>query len=271
MKLDRLAMIKLLFKYGWSAHQSIEDAVAKTSDGQLSLLQKLYAAFHGLSSAADVEDSLKQIRFCNLPDVMPVTQGNLCKWADPTITWDVTAFPTTLAGGKDKFVACIAEAFARWAKVCGIRPVYSPGNPSVKITVGTRLIDGKFGVLAESELPCGNVQQCRQWYDTGDQWKAFDGGPASPNDLDIVRVATHELGHALGMNHIGTGNLLAPIYSNTVWTPQNGDIQEMQARYGPPLAAPTVPIPPTSGENYVMRFTDGKLAVDGYRLTKLAS
>jgi len=260
---DRNTQIIRLFQFGWQIYSTLEETLDKLTDQQLSILQKLYAAFHGLSSIGDIINHLQEIRFCKHPDTMQA-QANRCKWPDGYISWDVVA---VLPGfDKQKYVECAAEALNRWAKVAGIRPEYTPGNPNARIVMDTRAIDGQFGVLAESELPCGNTRQCRQWYDTRDSWAIFDG-PRNGNQLDIVRVMCHELGHALGMNHIGAGNLLAPTHSQNIFTPQAGDVAEMQARYGPP--AP--PSEPNENENYILRFENGKLSVDGYRLTKLVA
>jgi hypothetical protein len=251
MNLDRM------FKLGWKLYTTWEEARQSTPE-QIELLKTWYAAFHGLSSLADVEDHMKQPRFCSLPDVMPLG-ATLCKWPSKTITWSVLqSLPNV------PMVEAATEAMKRIAAVCGVTHVYQPNNPSAMIVLGTRRIDGTFGVLAESELPCGGVRQCRQWYDTGEQWAVFDG-PGSGNRIDIVRVMTHELCHAHGMNHIGAGNLMAPTYSQSVIKPQDGDIQELQARYGPPV--PQGP-PPSTGE-YHLHFVNGVLNIDGYRLTKL--
>lgn len=247
-------LIRRLFNLGWSAFKSLDKALAnpETLDKQL----EQYAAFHGITGS--VEDHILEPRVCGLPDVMPIGT-NVCKWPDGNITWDIVAEIKGLT--RLQVQEGITEAMNRWKKVCGIRPQFTPGNPDARIKVGSRSIDGPMGVLAESELPCGNVRQCRQWYDNGDPWALFDGA-GNGNLIDFVRVATHELGHAFGMNHIGGGNLLAPTYSRTIWTPQAGDIQEMQARYGPPDLVP----PPT---DFVIRVKGGQLSVDGYRLTKL--
>lgn len=265
--MDKVEIIKLLFKYGWTFYSKVEDAINNIDDFQLGVLKKLYAAFHGLSSLGDVLYHLNEPRFCKHPDTMQIGSGNSCRWPDGNITWDVVQVPNTIE--KQRFVEAITEGFSRWARVAGIKPQYTPGNPSARIAIMARSIDGQMGVLAESELPCGNVKQCRQWYDL-ERWGVFDG-PTGDGDLDITRVVTHELGHALGMNHIGAGNLMAPTYSRSIWLPQAGDIAEMVARYGNPTTQDPAPggggLP--VGENYILRFTGGKLSVDGYRLTKL--
>lgn len=252
-------LIRRLFQLGWTAFKSLDKALANPDSLEKSVEQ--YAAFHGLSNLGDVEDHIYEPRVCSLPDVMPIG-ATVCKWPDPNITWDIVADIKGLT--RDQVQAGVTEALNRWKKVCGIKPQFTPGNANARILVGSRGIDGPMGVLAESELPCGNVRQCHQWFDNGEPWGIFNG---AGQGIDFVRVAMHELGHALGMNHIGSGNLLAPTYSQTIWDAKPGDIAEMQARYGPPATEP--PAPPKSGDEIVIRVNGGQISIDGYRLTKL--
>jgi hypothetical protein len=255
-----------LFELGWKLFPTVAETIARITPDQLEMLKALYAAFHALSSAKDTED-MQEPRFCALPDVMEA-RTSLCKWPSNHITWTVQAAPPGLS--VQQVAEAGQEAFRRWSEVCGLTAEYQPGNANVMIAMGTRRIDGTFGVLAESELPCGQVRQCRQWYDSSEQWGLFDDRGPGGNAIDLIRVMTHELGHALGMNHIGAGNLLAPTYSPTIIKPQAGDIKEMQARYGTPSENPPPPPPPPAGGNaYILRIQDGVLSVDGFRLTKL--
>ena len=109
----------------------------------------------------------------------------------------------------------------------------------------TGVIDQSGGTLAWSELPNGN-RQLTQKYDTREQW-IISANPTS--GIDAVRVICHETGHALGVGHIQSGNLLAPVYSRQIRKPQSGDVQEMRERYGPPVTGGgTEPTPqPTPG------------------------
>jgi hypothetical protein len=255
-------LIEKLNRYGWTV----------SSPEALDFVKAAYAVAHGLSSHDQVAEHLELPRFCNHPDVMPL-RNSVCKWPDPDITWCVVPELTSIGSlPRQAVIEGIEEALARWARVCGIKPQYTPGNPRARIVVGSRYIDGSYGVLAESELPCGNVAQCRQWYDTGDSFAIF-GGRRRGKTLDFIRIAAHELGHALGLGHIGAGNLLAPTYSDEVEGPQSGDIAEMQMRYGKPVTSPSpeppspIPNPPT-GDEVVIRLS-GKITIDGWRLTKL--
>jgi hypothetical protein len=86
----------------------------------------------------------------------------------------------------------------------------------------------------------------RMRIDTAEAWVISDNPPN--NRVDLLRVLIHELGHGLGIPHIGTGNLMAPIYSSRISRPQSGDISEGVSRYG--LANPNPPQPPLPPGEY---------------------
>lgn len=269
---NQLETLTRLFDFGFKLYSTVEEVLTNTTPEQLELIKAWYAAFHGLSSQKDVEDHIQEPRFCKDPDIMPVRQG-ICKWQTKDVSFSVIEWPNVFS--KQEYEEAAIEAMNRWAKVCGLRPQFLGDDPRAMIVLGKRAIDGPYGVLAESELPCGRVKQCRQWYDTGEQWAIFTGSGPGGKRIDLVRVMAHELGHALGMNHIGAGNLLAPVYSANIWLPQKGDIAEMVGRYGTPAPAkPSDPQPPTPGtddnpEDFTTIRFKGPFTAEGYRVTKL--
>lgn len=182
------------------------------------------------------------------PAIAPFRR-HLCKWPlpytnDNVITYQVISSPPKIS--LISFQKAAQEAFSRWEAVTNIKAKFIEANSSkpANIIMQYRRLDGVSNVLADSELPC-NIrsmsESLNQRYDI-ENW-VIDDTPESPN-IDLVRVIAHELGHALGMDHLnGNGtSLMDPVYSPNISHPQSKDIEEMQKRYGPP--SPQTPIPP---------------------------
>jgi predicted Zn-dependent protease len=183
------------------------------------------------------------VKICSVPDHV----GNVsCLWPFP----NVAVYAEGMLGGVN-MVDAVEQALAIWNGVCGINLKMAANRSVAHIVIGRGSIDGPNGTLAWSELPCGFTKsqwrQLQQKYDTGEMWTIAENPPNGK--IDAVRVIAHELGHALGVQHLAMGNLMAPTYSTSIRYPQNGDIVEMLARYGkpvvpePPAPVPTVPQP----------------------------
>ncbi|NBO19474.1 MAG: hypothetical protein EBV03_09675, partial [Proteobacteria bacterium] len=120
-------------------------------------------------------------------------------------------------------------AFAQWSAVCNIDPIRVdwPGVANIFARSGKGKSDGlddRGGTLAWSELPCDVTEQMQldQMFDEAEDWSY---------EMAIA-VICHELGHALGLAHLGKGNLMAPYYDPNVSAPQKGDIAAMVELYG---------------------------------------
>jgi hypothetical protein len=142
----------------------------------------------------------------------------------------------------EEALSAFSEAFHSWSDVCGLEFFHAtPTTCDILITFGR--IDGSMGVLAWSELPPGDDRMLTQKYDTGDGFVV--AVTPSRGKIDLVAVAAHEIGHALGLDHTGrgTGDLLEPVYLAGKRTPQAGDIRRIQMLYGPPHTKTTTPAP----------------------------
>ena len=97
----------------------------------------------------------------------------------------------------------------------------------------TRRIDGSGQVLAWSEFPAG-TRSVTQKYDTSERFVVAES-PTWPQ-IDLLAVACHEIGHALGLDHDreGSGSLMEPVYKPGRRVPQQRDIMRIQALYGIP-------------------------------------
>lgn len=199
-------------------------------------------------------------RFCGLPDFM--VQDQTCAWPHKKITWNITGALPGMSAADQK--AAYALAWSFWAEVCDIQPEYTASR-AANVLMGAGGIDRAGGTLAWSELPCGSGESdtLNQKYDTLEPWGAFDVTEDSRGQIDIVRVACHEIGHVIGIPHIQGGNLLAPTYNPAIRKPQLGDIDEAVKRYGKPV---NIPAPtPQPGDPKLFVFQD---VTEQYRLTK---
>lgn len=190
------------------------------------------------------EDNVDEIvRFCQTEDATAAFR--LCKWPDGDIPISIVATPPGVTDAE------WAEVFGRvcgWINAaCGARLHLIDTARLARILPGSRKIDGLGGVLAESELPCGNAVYCRQWYD-GENWELV-WPPADPRKINANLVALHEVMHALGIPHApeNADAVIAPFYNRKLRGLRPYDVQQLQLRHGPPVAVP-VPTPlPTPG------------------------
>jgi Matrixin./Immunoglobulin I-set domain. len=77
-------------------------------------------------------------------------------------------------------------------------------------------------------------------FNTDYTWDSFRGTRRIQGVEDIRRVALHELGHALGLEHVpeGSASIMTPRVSNTIDTLQADDIAGGQRLYGAPGVVP---------------------------------
>jgi hypothetical protein len=172
------------------------------------------------------------------------------------------------------FKAEIESAFDAWSSVADItflevpdlgEPFNAPGG-SGHIRIGGHVFDGPSGILAHGYFPpvngvtaAGDIH-----FDISEPWVLTDPEPG----FTIFRVAAHEIGHAIGLDHEPSIiALMNPFYTEA--TPLGllaDDIAGAQFIYGPAVTA--VPEPRT-----IMLLGIGVLGMLGYgwRRRKLLS
>lgn len=203
---------------------------------------KAYQEFHGLkvdgSPGPITQRSLEMPRFCKYPDRMNFG-AEAVKFPRLEITY---ANAQAIPGFTLEQTQSITDlACSEISKLSALKLMRGDASAVIWLQVGR--IDGRNGTLAWSEL--ARTPRTNQLYDNAEPWKRGVGLVAIPYPaIDALYVMTHELFHAVGLEHApGSTHLLSPIYSPQNWI---GDWErnEMVKRYGPPTSVPPPTAPP---------------------------
>jgi hypothetical protein len=220
------------------------------------------------------------------PDQPPLGEFVLGpKWNQPgglgsqlLLTWSYSNLLNGALGGgltTAQLQAAMIEALQVWSAVVPLRfeqrvdsgPLPTAGHTqytegtSPRLRFGHHAIDGAGSVLAHAFYPdpttgstVGGLQGDTH-FDTGETWRLTPGA----GGFDIIEVAVHELGHALGLDHepmppTGNNAIMNPFYGGRYSGPGTAfllqdDINGIRALYG-------------NGLGYVLDLS-GRLYVSG--------
>lgn len=170
-------------------------------------------------------------------------RGSKLKWGKE--------FTALGAISSDDVISCIKEFLKEISECCDVFFEYITNPLAANIKLTRMRLDGASGVLADMQIPVGNVSaensQLLGRFDDSENWVLADNPPA--NTIDFYRVGLHEWLHAMGLGHkpasVQVPALISPIYSPTMRHLQAADKSELIRRYGVPQT-PIAP-PPTSG------------------------
>lgn len=216
---------------------------------------KNYQKWAGLKDDGDpgpvTKRHLFQPRLCGNPDVMAIHDVP-CQWPRdmPFVTW---GFDDSLLNAPvfQQVKEAAAWACQQWNEACGINLVYTD-NTYRNILLTQADLGGAGGTLADSMLPCTGptaASQMRQRYDSTEPWHLGDW-PIPDGRVSFRLVCMHELGHAIGMEHLPPGGptaVMQPIYNDRLSALQPADMAGVIARYGE--AEGSDPVDPPDGEN----------------------
>jgi hypothetical protein len=180
------------------------------------------------------------------------------KWGDPapgtpsgTITYSFAAQnlgdePFHIAGGLDpSYQSDFRAALADWGAVANVHFQEVPDSAASDIRVGWQHIDGAYGTVADTYWNYAGGQMLHDWigFDDSESYRQTANGHALGDGIDFSAIATHEIGHALGLAH----NTADPAIMNPVMSVnelQPPDIAGIEAIYGAPQVA-SAAAPPT--------------------------
>lgn len=177
--------------------------------------------------------------------------------------WNTLALTYYFANGTQKLAGeternLVRQAFALWAEQTPLTFTETQNENEANIVIGWATgdhgdgdpFDGPGDVLAHASFP--NPYDDRQvflHFDDDERWV-----DSNTNNVDLLTVAAHEIGHTLGLAHSNDpDSLMYPSYDGPRRFLGNDDIAGIQDLYGvgsDPAPAPDVPqsdTPPSAG------------------------
>lgn len=202
-----------------------------------------YAEFHKVSPE-NAETHLSIIPRCGIGDRALNAASGECKQASNAVK--ISLGDPIPSFSPSAWQDIHKQALGEWAKVANLSFTFVADPNSSNIYVIPYAIDGPGNVLADCQMPCNYPYALRMRVDTGDGYDA----PM------LLKTLIHEYGHGLGLDH--SSNVQDIMYPVLQPGPFGGfgpgDIQEIQARYGPPQNPtpepnPQPPSPPANASD----------------------
>lgn len=159
----------------------------------------------------------------------------------------------------------ITEALKEISDCCDVTHEFVERADAANLLITTRRLDGQSGVLADCQIPVGNVSTQRtvltMRLDDSENWGIWSNPPS--NGIDFYRVFLHEALHGHGLGHKPTNvrepALIAPTYDTRLRNLQEADKAELVRRYGPrQKPSPTAPVPAPTGDKWRITTPNGE-------------
>ena len=192
---------------------------------------KSYQDYSGLKETgvwSGVEESRLYERSCRCPDISNA-ETRKGHWEFVDGEKQVLRIYSVIRGAGEAFAKLLMQGAKWWSKNAQLDFVFVDSFADCDIWATFQRIDGRGRTLAWSMLPQAHLRpgtrRLEQRYDSADM----------TNEAGIVRVSAHEIGHAIGIDHIpaslGTA-LMNPFDNPNIRKTQPLDDQEAIERYG---------------------------------------
>jgi hypothetical protein len=177
----------------------------------------------------------KKVPYDDLPLPIQPSFVGVSKWNHLDVTYGFVNGTGDIAGDGER--QAVKEAFAFWAAHSPLSfSETSPASADIEISWGTGEhgdgfpFDGNGGVLAHAFYPSDG----RIHFDDAETWTtATRSNSADPRDL--ITVAAHEIGHAIGLGHSADSSaLMYEFYSGSHRFLANDDIEGITSLYPNP-------------------------------------
>lgn len=174
------------------------------------------------------------------------------KWPNGTVNFQLSLGNANqgLSDGSASWNAAVAPALDMWNQVIGHVQLNGVMNSTAPISQGDHVNSLGFastffghsfgsGTLAITgySYSGSTMLEADTLFNTAWTWDSYRGPLQSA--MDIQRVALHELGHAIGLNHSTAAGAIMNAYVGNQYTLSSDDIAGAQALYGAPSGTPT--------------------------------
>ena len=245
--------IKYLWKYGYLSQTSYPQS--ELTPTQLSAAIKVFQQFVGTETTGVVDEPTLHIMRkprCGQSDLIPLSNGRWgvsakgivstnTRWTKNKVTWRYDSRAQTWDMHRDQVRSILRKAFSIWSHVTPLvfEETTNPG-PDIWIRFLTldhhdgKTFDGEGGSFGHAFYPHGKNEQLHGGDIHFDDDEFFTN--TSDRGINLLWVATHEIGHAIGLAHSNTmRSLMYPWYSfhhsSAVFNVSEGDVQAAKKLY----------------------------------------